>query len=179
MTVALLDVALLGFVVGAAVATALLRDVLASIIAFSVFSLGIAIVWVVLGAPDVGLTEAAVGAGVMTILFVVTLVQTVRPQRDQVFVSVQWVPLAAVTAFVVVMLSTIATIPTIGDPEAPAVSYRVTQYYLANAYAETGVENVVTAVLASFRAFDTLGEAIVVFAAGVGLLVVLRQEVGE
>ena len=53
----------------------------------------------------------------------------------------------------------------------------MTGYYLSQSYAETGVENTVTAVLAAYRGFDTFGEATVVFAAGVATMVVLRREV--
>jgi multicomponent Na+:H+ antiporter subunit B len=53
----------------------------------------------------------------------------------------------------------------------------VTEHYLDNAKTETQVTNAVTAVLAAFRGLDTLGEAVVVYSAGVGLLVVLRTEV--
>ena len=68
-------------------------------------------------------------------------------------------------------------IPAIGDPDAVAVSYaEVSQYYLENAYEQTHVENVVTAVLASYRGFDTFGEAVVVFGAGVAVLAVLKEE---
>ncbi|ELZ72429.1 monovalent cation/H+ antiporter subunit B [Haloferax prahovense DSM 18310] len=51
------------------------------------------------------------------------------------------------------------------------------RYYLENAYPQTEVENVVTAILAAYRGFDTLGEAAVVLAAGLAVLVVLRKEV--
>jgi len=53
----------------------------------------------------------------------------------------------------------------------------VTQYYIEAAYEDTGVENAVTAVLAGYRGFDTFGEAVVVFAAGIAALLVLRTEV--
>ena len=46
-------------------------------------------------------------------------------------------------------------------------------YYIAHAEAETGVPNVVTAVLASYRGFDTLGEVTVIFTAGIGVLALL------
>ena len=78
-----LELGLLVFILTCAVATALLRDVLGSIIAFSAYSLAIAVAWVFLRAPDVGLTEAAVGAGVMTVLFLLTIAKTVRPSSDR------------------------------------------------------------------------------------------------
>ena len=175
MTLTLIEAALLVFVLTTAVTAALLRDVLGAIIAFAAYSLGIAILWVFLQAPDVALTEAAVGAGVMTILFLLTIVRTVRPASDELLESVGWRGATAAGALVAVLLTTVPSLPAIGDPDAPVVSGEVTQYYLANAYGETEVENAVTAVLAAYRGFDTLGEAVVVFAAGVAVLVVLRQ----
>jgi len=76
------------------------------------------------------------------------------------------------------LLLTTAEIPAVGDPDAPVWSnVDVTQWYIAETYAETGVENAVMAVLAAFRGFDTFGEAVVVLAAGIATLVVLRREV--
>jgi multicomponent Na+:H+ antiporter subunit B len=172
-----LEVGLLVFVLGAALATAFLRDVLGSIIAFGAYSLGIAIVWVFLRAPDVGLTEAAVGAGIMTVLFLLTITKTVRPPGDGALESLDLRALGVAAALVLVLSTTLFALPAVGAADAAAVSDDVTQYYLANAYEETGVKNAVTAVLAAYRGFDTLGEAVVVYAAGVGLLVVLRKEV--
>ncbi|MFC6826150.1 DUF4040 domain-containing protein [Halopelagius fulvigenes] len=168
--------ALLTFVVAAALAATFLRDVLGAIIVFAGFSLGVAIVWVLLSAPDVALTEAAVGAGVTTVLFLVTIARTVRPGGDRLFEPIGWRSAALVTALMAVLFSTVGSLPRIGDPNSPVATSEITAYYLENAYPETGVENVVTAVLAAYRGFDTLGEATVVIAAGVAVLVVLRQE---
>ncbi|MFW6458033.1 MAG: DUF4040 domain-containing protein [Halodesulfurarchaeum sp.] len=169
--------ALLAFVLLAAVISVLLRDVLSAIIALAGFSFGAAIVYVLLSAPDVALTEAAVGAGATTVLFLVTIVKTVRPSGDRVFERIKWGSLALVVVFFGGLMLTLPSIPAIGDPSSAVVAGDVTQYYLANTYAETGVENVVTAVLAAYRGFDTLGEAVVVVAAGIAVLLVLKQEV--
>lgn len=177
MTATILEIVLLAVVLGSALAAALLRDVLGSIIAFAGFSLGVSIIWLVLQAPDVGLTEAAVGAGIMTLLFLATIARTVRPSEDRTFERIRWRRAGVVAVLAGVLLTTLPALPVIGSPDAPVVEYRVTEYYLANAYAETGVENVVTAVLAAYRGFDTLGEAVVVFAAVVAVLVVLDREV--
>jgi len=177
MTLTLLEGALLLFVVGCGLGAALLKDTLASVISFAAYSLGVSIIWLILQAPDVGLTEAAVGAGIMTILFLLALANTVTPDADRLLERVRWRTVALVGAFVVVMGATVPALPTIGDPTAPVVSGDVTQYYLTNAYDQTGVHNAVTAVLAAYRGFDTLGEAVVVFSAGVVALSVLRREV--
>jgi multicomponent Na+:H+ antiporter subunit B len=169
---------LAAFVVLTAVATALLRDVLASIVVFGAYSLGMALLYTLLLAPDVGLTEAVIGAGVTTLLLLLTIAKTVRPSGDRTIERVDPRAFFACGALAVVFGLTLPGLPAVGDPDAPIISYEaVTGYYLTQSYAETGVENTVTAVLAAYRGFDTFGEATVVFAAGVAVLVVLRREV--
>jgi multicomponent Na+:H+ antiporter subunit B len=174
-----LEVVLLLFVLATAAATALLRDVLGSIIAFSAYSLGIAVIWVFLRAPDVGLTEAAVGAGVMTVLFLLTIAKTVRPASERTFERVDYRGLVVAVALVAVLSTTLVALPPVGAADSAVATDDVTRYYLENAYEETEVQNAVTAVLAAYRGFDTLGEAAVVYAAGVGILLVLDKEAFE
>ncbi|MFW5900628.1 MAG: DUF4040 domain-containing protein [Halodesulfurarchaeum sp.] len=169
--------ALLAFVVLAAAISVLLRDVLSAIIALAGFSFGAAVVYVLLSAPDVALTEAAVGAGATTVLFLVTIVKTVRPSGKRVFERIRWGPVALSGVLLAGLLVTVPSLPAVGDPTAPIVAGDVTKYYLEFGYPETGVENIVTAVLAAYRGFDTLGEATVVVAAGIAVLLVLRREV--
>lgn len=171
-----IEFVLLAFVLACALAALALDDVLASVLSFAVYSLGLSIIWVFLQAPDVALTEAAVGAGVMTIFFLVTLARTVRPESDQLFEPINFRTAGLVGVFVLALATTLPALPAIGDPAAPVVSYRVTELYLTSAYDQTGVNNAVTAVLAAYRGFDTLGEAVVVLTAGVVVLVALQQE---
>ena len=170
--------ALVGFVIATALATAFLRDVLAAIIVFAAYSLGMALLYTFLLAPDVALTEAVIGVGVTTVLLLLTIAKTVRPTDDRTLERPDPRALLACGALAVVFGLTLPGLPAVGDPDAPIVSYdAVTGYYLAESYEEMGVENTVTAVLAAYRGFDTFGEATVVFAAGVAVLVVLRREV--
>lgn len=172
------ETALLVFVLVSALAVAVLRDVLSAIVAFAAYSLGLAAVWVFLQAPDVALTEAAIGAGITSVLFLLTITKTVRPVEDLTAIKrINWPGLAVVAVLGGLLLSTVPSIPAIGDPTATAWAYAdVSQYYLENAVEQTHVENVVTAVLASYRGFDTFGEAVVVFGAGVAVLAVLKEE---
>jgi multicomponent Na+:H+ antiporter subunit B len=181
----LVGFALAGFVIVTAVATALLRDTLAAIIVFAAYSLGMALFYSLLLAPDVGLTEAAIGAGVTTILLLLTIAKTSRPADGVVLAEVNWPAAAVSVGLAAVMLYVVGAIPAenflggttpvTGAAGTPGES--VSAYYLAEAYTDTGVHNTVTAVLAAYRGFDTFGEAVVVFSAGVALLVVLRKEV--
>ena len=72
-----------------------------------------------------------------------------------------------------------AEMPTWGDPESPA-SLHVSPRYIERAFEETAVPNMVTAVLADYRGYDTLGETTVIFAAGICCLLILgRRHKGD
>ncbi|MBA5941923.1 MAG: DUF4040 domain-containing protein [Methanophagales archaeon] len=77
-----LDIILLCFLVLLSLITAFSRDLLAATVAFSIYSLVLAIVFAQLNAPDVALTEAAVGAGITGLLFVVAITRTTRWEED-------------------------------------------------------------------------------------------------
>jgi multicomponent Na+:H+ antiporter subunit B len=173
-----IEISLFAFILITAVLTALFRDVLASIVIFAAYSLGLAVVYTFYRAPDVGLTEAAIGAGITTVFLLLTIAKTTRPPTDDLFESIHWPAVAVCGVFALVVGSTLTAFPAVGDPNSPILTNPdVTGYYLANAYDETGVHNAVTSVLAAYRGFDTFGEAIVVFAAGVASLLVLGREV--
>jgi multicomponent Na+:H+ antiporter subunit B len=172
------EAALFAFVLATALATALLRDVLAVIIVFAAYSLGMALFYAFLLAPDVAMTEAAIGAGVTTLLLLLALVKTTRPDMETRIERPNVPALVVFGALLVVLVSTLGEFPAVGSADAPVwENPAVTQYYIENAYSDTHVENAVTAVLAGYRGFDTFGEATVVFAAGVATLLVLHREV--
>ncbi|MFP8891800.1 DUF4040 domain-containing protein [Natrialbaceae archaeon A-CW2] len=170
---------LVAFILVTAVATALFRDVLSAIVVFGAYSLGMAILYTLLLAPDVAMTEAAIGAGVTTILLLLTIARTTRPSTERLFEPINVPALFVVTAFVIVLVTQLLPeMYAVGDPNAPVWSNpEVTQAYLEQTYRDTGVQNAVTAVLAAYRGFDTFGEAVVVFAAGIATLLVLKREV--
>lgn len=177
MTILTLSGALVVLLVVVALVVALLRDILAATVVFAAYSLGMAILWVTLQAPDVALTEAAVGAGVTTSLFLVAIVKTGRPVGDAAFVrNVRLRSVAAAGAVAVVLGASLSALPPVGSADSPPFA-DVGPYYLDQAVPQLGIENVVTAILAGFRSFDTFGEVTVVFAAGVTVLVVFGKEV--
>ena len=67
------SIIMLLFLIGSSIAVSLIKDMLSTIIVFMVYSLIMALIWQQLGAPDLAITEAAVGAGITTILFILTL----------------------------------------------------------------------------------------------------------
>ncbi|HAL30900.1 MAG TPA: cation:proton antiporter [Coriobacteriia bacterium] len=75
------DIILILLLIGAAISVVRLKDLLAAAIVFSSYSLMMCLLWLHRGAPDVAMTEAAVGAGVTTVLFLVTIGRTTRKER--------------------------------------------------------------------------------------------------
>ncbi len=75
------DVLLLVLLVVIALAVARTKDLLAAAIIFSAYSLVLCLLWQLRGAPDVAMTEAAVGAGITTVLFLVAISKTVRREK--------------------------------------------------------------------------------------------------
>lgn len=172
-----IEITLLFFVILTGLATAFLKDVLAAIIVFSTYSLGMAIYYVLLLAPDVGMTEAAVSVGITTILLLLTVAKTVHPGHEEILEDINWKAASIVIVFILVLGSNIVFMPEVGSAEAVAWDNPVTQYYIENTYDDIGIKNSVTAVLAGYRGFDTFGEAVVVFTAGIAALLILHREV--
>jgi uncharacterized MnhB-related membrane protein len=78
----ILEFILMSFLILLAITVVVIKDLLAATAVFAVYSLIMAIVFTQLKAPDVALTEAAVGAGITTMLFIVTIVKTTRREED-------------------------------------------------------------------------------------------------
>jgi multicomponent Na+:H+ antiporter subunit B len=171
MTDALVNILLLTFIAICAIAILRLRDLFGVAMIFGLFSLIAAGLFTTMDAPDVAFTEAAVGAGIATILTVVALGQTARRESPRSRHSVL-LPLAVVWVTGAALIYGTADLPAFGDPQAPAHQH-VAPYYIENTYADMGIPNMVAAVLASYRGYDTLGEVVVVFAAVVGVFALL------
>ena len=135
-----------------------------------VFSLLSALLFVALDAVDVAFTEAAVGAGISTVLMLGTIALTSRVERPSR--RSQKIPLLVVTVVGAGLFYGSLDMPNFGDPNAPA-QVHVKPEYLENSVEQIDVPNVVTSILASYRGFDTMGEVAVVFTAGIGVLLLI------
>ena len=165
-----LNIILLVFVAATGIAAVWLRNLLASAMVLGIYSLLMAALWVVLDAVDVAFTEAAVGAGVTTVLMLLAIALTGRHEMRRR--ARPWLPLATSLGTAGLLIYATLGMPIFGDANAPA-QLHVAPYYLLQGEAETGVPNIVTSVLAAYRGFDTLGEVTVIFTAGMGVLVLL------
>lgn len=148
-----------------------LRNLFAVVILGGIYSFLMASVLIVLDAVDVAMTEASVGAGISTVLMLGTLYLTKVEEHRPVHTPHLPLFVAVVTAAVLVYGT--YGLPPFGVSEAP-IHQHVVPHYLSQSIAETGVPNVVTSVLASYRGYDTLGETTVIFTAGIGVLLLLK-----
>jgi multicomponent Na+:H+ antiporter subunit B len=155
-----------------AVVIAIQGNLFAVVILGSVYSFLMATALVALDAVDVAMTEAAVGAGISTVLLLSAL-YLVRSDEQKPR-SKPWLPLAASIVMAGTLVYGTFDLPAFSDPAAPIHSH-VAPRYINDVVRETGVPNVVTAVLASYRGYDTLGETTVVFTAGAGVIALLRR----
>ena len=190
----ILDIFLLLLVAATAVAVISVRSLFSATILAGVYSLLMALVWTNMHALDVAFTEAAVGAGISTILLLGALVLTKRFSNDEP--QVRPVPLIVCLATGLLLIYGTFDMPKFGDPDAPIHTYRVPRLVEQNVgkhetaaprdkgHAHEGhpdddfnghVPNTVTSLLAAYRGYDTMFETTVIFVAGVSLLLLLRR----
>ncbi len=168
----IVNLVLLVFLLVMAIAVLKSKHLFAMAMLFGLYSLLVAGLFVVLDAPDVAFTEAAVGTGISTVLMLVTLA-SIKDSHEAVTTSKKRVgPLIICTAMGALLIFGTHDIAELGDIQSPA-NQQVALRYIEQGQAETGVPNLVTAVLASYRGFDTLGEVTVVLTAGIGVLMLL------
>jgi len=146
------------------------RSLISSVVAVGAVGLGLSLVFLLLKAPDVALTQL-----VVEIIAVIILIRaTIRRQLPESPVSARpygvLLGLGFAVLLVTVSLPALQEIPRLGHPYM-----RVAQTYVENGLQDTGATNVVASVILDYRAYDTLGEATVLFTAVMGVMAVLRN----
>ncbi|MBF0621014.1 MAG: DUF4040 domain-containing protein [Magnetococcales bacterium] len=149
------------------------RSLFAVVMLSGIYSLLSATLFIALDAVDVAFTEAAVGAGISTVLMLGTLALTTRDEEETP-------PKGGILPLLVVMVTGSALLyatidmPNFGDPMAP-IHHFMAPHYVEHSGVETGIPNIVTSVLASYRGYDTMGETTVILTATIGILAILGR----
>lgn len=151
----LFDTVLAAAILGTATMALFLRDRVAAVSAFLAAGLLVALSWLRLGAPDVALAEAAIGAG-LTGALLLRSARRVPIAQERALTSVQWLG-AAVPSLAVSGAILWTALSVKSTPVYPAL--------VGESLSQSGVKNPVTAVLLNFRAWDTLLEIAVLFVA--------------
>jgi multicomponent Na+:H+ antiporter subunit B len=150
-----------------------LRNLFSVVILSTIYSFLMATLLLIFDAVDVALTEAAVGAGISTVLMLTVLYYTKVNEEKPKFKSI--LPLIICLTVGGLLIYGTYGLPPFGASNTP-IHTHISIQYLERSMSETGVPNVVTSVLASYRGFDTLGEVIVVFTAAIGVLSILKRD---
>lgn len=166
----MINIVLLSLLVIVAIAIIRMKDLFAVVMLAGIYGLISASFFVAMDAVDVAFTEAAVGAGISTLLMLVVITMTGRSEN-----TTRHKPLVAL--FIVIITGSLLIygtldMPYFGSADAPSHNH-IAPRYINDAMQEVGIPNIVTSVLASYRAFDTFGEVVVVFTAGIGVLSLL------
>ena len=167
---AIIDITLLAILAVTAVALLRIRSLFAVVMLSGIYSLVSAALFTTLDAVDVAFTEAAVGAGISTVLMLGTLALVGHDERRPTHRPI--LPLFVVLVTGGVLVYGTLDLPPFGSPDNP-IHHHVAPRYVEESGHEIGVPNIVTSVLASYRGYDTMGETTVVFTAVVGVLLLL------
>lgn len=195
----------LAILVGLAIAAVHLRDLLGATAVLGAYSLMMALLWCEMSALDVGFTEAAVGAGISTVLLLAAIgrigrreserplgplfkpaLRSMRELRLRLAAesarprrTARLGALAVCALVAAALLYGTRDMPRVGDGNSPANAHpHVAQHYLTKSGEEVGPPNVVTSVLGDYRGYDTMGETVVIFTAALCVLLLLRQARG-
>jgi multicomponent Na+:H+ antiporter subunit B len=190
----LINVILLFMVTLVALAVVVVRNLLAAGMLMSIYSFLMALIWTNMDSMDVAFTEAAVGAGISTVLFIGALVHVGTEEKP--LRPIHWPALVVTAATAIALLYGTAGMPRFGDGTSPANSSNVAAAYIeqnvekspdpARHHTEAAgeqhegdyfhghVPNFVTSVIVSYRGYDTMYETTVIFIAGLSMILFLR-----
>ncbi len=159
----------------AAVVAIEIKDLLAAAVAMGMVGFSVAIAFILVQAPDLAIVQIVVE--ILTIVFFAAVILRTthtdttigeKLKREMVFPAVVYGGFSLL--FMVLAWRVFGELPAFGDPVM-----RVARDYIAIGLQQTGAANLVAAVILDFRAYDTLGEAVVLFTAVVGVLTVVRR----
>jgi multisubunit Na+/H+ antiporter MnhB subunit len=161
---------LLLFMIFAAIAAVEIEDLLSSVIAVGAVGLGLSLVFLILKAPDLAITQLVVEILCLIILIRATINKDLPLIRDGRWLLNTLSTLLFVALFLIFAYFALKELPHFGQP-----IMRVANEYIKNGLEKTGATNIVAAIILDFRGYDTLGEATILFTAVMAVLAVIRK----
>jgi multicomponent Na+:H+ antiporter subunit B len=168
---------LLLFIIIAAIIAVETDDLLSSVICVGAIGFSGSLMFLFLRAPDIGITQIVVEVLGLIILIRATI------ERDLTFITGDREFFGVVVSVVILLVISMAgvlvffeTLPKFGSPIFAQVPGAASQTYISEGLQRTGAANMVAAVILDFRAYDTLGEATVLFTSIIGATVILRRK---
>ena len=158
------------FMIVGAVTAVVVKDLLSSVIAVGVTGLALSLTFLVLKAPDLAITQLVVEILCLIILIRATI------KKDLPFSTTgRWF---FNTAVMVIFMCIFLGISYVAMKNLPKFGYpimKIAKTYIESGLIKTGAANIVSAIILDFRAYDTLGEATILFTAVIGILAVMRS----
>ena len=151
-------------------------NLLSSVICVGAVGFGTSIMFLFLKAPDLAIVQVVVEVLTLVLLIRATIM------RDKTFITGDRELFNVIVSVVVVLVIFLAgakvldTLPDFGSPAFSQVPETASQKYLEEGLNDTGAANLVSSVILDYRAYDTLGEATVLFTAIIGAVVILRTK---
>ncbi|TKS61815.1 MAG: monovalent cation/H+ antiporter subunit A [Nitrospira sp.] len=168
------DLPLLILLLVTALGAVIVRDLIGAVLILGSYSFFLALCWAWMGSPDVAFTEAVVGSGMSTVLFLFALFQTVPQEDPSSHRDTPWFVALGLGVLGLLLLYGAIDLPRFGDIAAPANAY-LSPTYIQQSLEQMNTPNIVTAILMDYRSLDTLIETAVVFTAGVACALLLRR----
>lgn len=170
----IIHIILFAFLAAIGIAIIRLRDLFAAVMLAGIFSLLSATLFTVMDAVDVAFTEAAVGAGISTLLMLATLSLTDSEEKPLQNRRRTVAGLIVVTVTGAALIYGTLDMPRYGDPDAP-IHHHMAPRFIEDSPEEIGIPNEVTSILASYRGYDTWGETTVILAAAIGVMLLFAS----
>jgi multicomponent Na+:H+ antiporter subunit B len=163
------------FIVIASLIAVETTDLLSAVICIGAMGFGVSLVFLFLRAPDIAITQIVVEVLGLIILIRATI------SRDLTFISGDKEFFGTVVSVAIVFVIFLAglrvfeTLPDFGTPIFTTAPDAASRTYISQGLEKTGAANLVASVILDYRAYDTLGEATVLFTSIIGATVLLRR----
>jgi multisubunit Na+/H+ antiporter MnhB subunit len=161
---------LLLFMIAGAIIAVEMKDLLSAVVAVGAVGLALSVAFLILKAPDLAITQLVVEILCLVILIRATVTRDAVEAKGGKAILPALAALVFVALFLLFAFVPLKDLPAVGYP-----SMIVAGTYLARGLTGTGATNLVGSVILDFRAYDTLGEATVLFTAVIGVLAVMRR----
>lgn len=167
-------VVLLVFMIIGALVAAETKSLISSVISFGAVGVGMSISFLFLNAPDLAIVQISVEVVLLIFLIRATIGREITSVKGNIPGFNMLIALVLLGVFLVFGIMALQELPEFGQAVIAQVQEAPSNTYLGNGLKETGAANIVTSVILDYRAYDTLGEATVLFTAILGALTILR-----
>lgn len=164
-----LQVLLVFMIIGALIAVKT-KDLLSAVIAVGTVGLGLSLAFLILKAPDLAIAQLVVEILVVIILIRATIRKDLPFSTSGRWFFNTFVVFVFLVVFLIFGYICMKDLPKFGEP-----IMKIAQSFLNNGLKDTGATNLVSSIVLDYRAYDTLGEATILFTAVIGVLAVMRK----